>query len=123
MIVLDSLTQKLQAVLAGAVATLQPQCLVCFYDVLSQEKIDNAEYRMANKRTDASSTTDVDICLAPTMSSATRNIAHICIYNRDTAAVTVTVKIDDAGVETILLKQQLLSTESLLFSKGDWQIL
>jgi len=115
---LDSTTRKLQAVLAGVVTASQPQCSVHFYDVPSQEKTDFSEYRGAVKNTDTNDTTDVDICAAPLKAGTIRNIDYISIYNKDSASVQVTVKIDDSGTETILIRRTLTTLQTLFYEDG-----
>lgn len=124
MICLDKSTRKLQAVLAGAVTTNQLQCVVSFYDVPKQTKDDNAEYQSALQLTSTNSGTDVDICAAPPANGTVRNVRYISVYNADTVGATVTIKIDDGGTDSILVKQALLTTETLVYtSQGGWQII
>lgn len=120
MIYLDTTTRKLQAVLGGAVAANQPKVSVFFYDVLPQSG--SAVRRGAPQISTLNSTTDVDICAAPILQGIIRNIHTIFVYNRDTSAVTVTIKIDDSGTETELVKQTLSSGSSLIYEdQRGWQ--
>lgn len=123
MIYLDSTLLKLQAVLAGAITTNQLDCHVWFYDVPSQTKEGNEDYRGAVKRTASNSTTDVDICSAPSNNGVTRVITGISIYNKDTVSATVTVKTDDATTEFILVKQALAATETLFYDGAGWYVI
>lgn len=124
MIRLDKTTRKLQIVLAGAITTNQLQCTVSFYDVAALNKDDRSLYRGATQVSTSNSTTDADICAAPTVVGTIRHIDYIAIYNLDTVSATVTVKMDDSGTETIHVKQQLLTTESLVYTdNGGWQII
>ena len=120
MIYLDTTTRKLQAVLAGAVAANQPKVSVFFYDVLPQSS--SSVRRGAPQISTLNSNTDVDICDAPVLQGIIRNIHTIFVYNRDTSAVTVTIKIDDAGTETELVKQTLSAGSSLIYEdQRGWQ--
>ena len=120
MIYLDTTTRKLQAVLAGAVAANQPKVSVFFYDVLPQSS--SSVRRGAPQISTLNSTTDVDICDSPVLQGIIRNIHTIFVYNKDTAAVTVTVKIDDAGTETELVKQIVAVGSSLIYEdQRGWQ--
>jgi hypothetical protein len=121
---LHKTTTALQAVLGGAPATTQPQVTVGYYDVPAQEKISASEYRGAMQVTNTNSTTDVTICAAPQLEGTVRNIDHVCVYNKDSGSVTVTLKLDDGGTETILLSQALATTESLVYERGQgWQVI
>lgn len=121
MIVLQASTQKLQAVLGGNVTTTQLSVTTVFYDHL-QQRTDTTQ-RNAHKVTTTNNTTDVDIVAAPA-DSVVRNISNVTVYNKDSAAATVTVKMDDDGTETILVSQSLAASESLIYEHGTgWQIL
>lgn len=111
MIRLSNITKVLQAVLAGAITTSQPQAVVSFFD----ENVQGEDTRGADQENNLNSSTDVTICsaLGTGKEGFTRNIDTLTIYNRDTASVTVTVKIDDATVETILVKATLATAETL----------
>lgn len=116
MIRLVTTNDKLQLVLAGAVATNQLQCVVNYSDNTGTDYVGSA------KRTNSNNTTDVDICLAPAASQV-RDIDAISIYNKDTAAATVTVKIDVSGTEYILSVCTLLPGDTLVWQRGTgWQV-
>ena len=115
MIRLDSTTRKLQAVISSAVTTTSPSTVVCFYD---QNK-EGAETKGAVQLSSVS-TVDVDICAAP-QQGFVRCIDNIQIYNSDTANMIVSVKIDDSGVDTLLMKQTLSPSQTLFFeAQGGW---
>lgn len=119
MIRLDKTTRKLQIVLGGAVATTDAECTVSYYDVPSQTKLnDFSEYRGALQVSVSDDTTDVDICAAPTVAGTVRNIDYINIYNKDSASIQVTVKIDDGGTETILIRRTLTTLQTLFYEDG-----
>jgi hypothetical protein len=122
LIALDSTTLKLQAVLAGAVATTQPDVHVWFYDVPATKKDSFEDYRPAMKRTATNSTTDVDICSAPSVDNTTRVIQSIAIHNKDTASVTITIKTDDGTTEYTAFKATLATLECATYEDGlGWQ--
>jgi hypothetical protein len=124
MIRLHHTDKILQAFLAGAAATTNPTVTVGFYDVPNKEKPDNSEYRGSVQYTVLAGTTETEICAAPAIAGTVRNIDYISIYNTDTAPVTVTVCIDDAGTNRIQAQMTLASTESGIWSSnsGDWQV-
>jgi hypothetical protein len=113
LIYLDFPTKKIQAVLAGAVTANQPEVSLFFFDHVPQAT--TTVRRGAQKVSTLNSTTDVDICDAPVLQGIVRNVHTIIIYNKDTAAVSVTVKLDDAGTETVLVKQTLAAGESMMY--------
>lgn len=124
MIYLDRTTRKLQAYLAGAVTTTQPQVTVFYYDVPSQTKPSFEEYRGAMYEEETSGATPVDVCPAPLANGVTRNIQHICVHNKDTVAATVTIVIDDGGVDRFLKTSTLNANQSLVYEHGQgWQVL
>lgn len=118
MIRLDMSTLALQAVLAGAVSANQPEATVSFFD----EDITGADTKGATQRTALNSNTDVTICSAP-QQNYVRNIDTVSIYNKDTAAVTCTVKTDDGATEFILIKKALNAGETLHYdNEAGWSI-
>jgi hypothetical protein len=115
MIRLSSTTQKLQAVLAGAVTTNELQIVVNYSDQTS------TTYAGGTQRTNTNGATDVDICDAPAASTV-RDIDNIHIYNRDTASADITVKVDVSGTEHILIRVTLSTLETLVYTHGSgWQ--
>lgn len=117
MIRLAATTEKLQAVLAGAIATTQPQAIVCYSD-------DNGTtYVGGSQRTALNSTADVDILAAPAASTV-RDVDYLSIYNRDTASVTVTVKYDVSATDSVIITVTLLTLETLIYTHaGGWMVM
>lgn len=110
---------SLQAVLAGAVATAQPECHVAYVDYNK----DGAETPPAEQRSALNNTTDVTILDAPPF-NPTREVRSLNLYNKDTATVTVTIKTDDGTTERILIKIALLTLETMGWEKGrGWFVL
>lgn len=118
MLRLDS-TVVLQAVLGGAVATTQPQATVCASDHTSPSTYEG----LAPVRTALNSTTDVTILSAPAASTI-RDVDYLSIFNRDTASITVTIKYDQSGADTIILTTTIATLETLLYVHGiGWNVL
>lgn len=112
MLKLDQTTRKLQAVLSGAVTTNQLPCMVSYSD-------DNGTtYVGGTQLTNTNSTTAVDICAAPGASTV-RDIDYLSIRNRDTAAATVTVMLDDNSTDYEIVKATLAVGDSLIYTHGD----
>lgn len=123
MIRLDKTTRKLQVVLGGAVTTSQLVTHVSYFDHVPYSGGQTFTTRPADYYAVTNDTTDVDICPAPSVNGSVRNIDYLRIYNRDTVASTVTVKVDDSGSESIEWKVSLDPNESLFYEHGrGWYI-
>lgn len=96
--ILDS-TLKLEMVLAGVVAANQPFVHVDYFDWNQQGQ----RTRPATFRVSLNSNTDVTVLPAPA-AGFTREPMRWSVYNKDTAAITVTVKTDDGSTEGIINK-------------------
>jgi len=112
MIKLSATTDKLQAVLGGAVTANQLQCVACWSDISSTTL---AVTDFGRTLIITNSTTDVDIVGSPAADTR-RLIDFISIYNNDTVNATVTLKIDANGTESILQKVTLATGETLIYS-------
>ena len=124
MIPLDASNRKLQAFMSGAAATTNPTVSLSFYDVLRGSKSDNSEYMRFGQYTLLAGVTETDICDAPPSNGTVRNVEEIHIYNSDTAAVTVTVCVDDNTTNRVIIKQTLNVAETLSYSHNwGWYII
>lgn len=99
-IVLNTTTKSIKAVMSGAPATTNPDFVVSYADNNSTSFTEGENDGALN------GTSDVTLVSAPA-SSTRRIIKSISIYNRDTAAVTVTIKYDNNGTTRILAKVTL----------------
>lgn len=97
MIVLSATNKKLQVVLAGAIATSQLDCYAAWRD------FDTTTYVAGDFGVATNSTTDVDLVAAPAASHYIV-VDYLSVYNKDTAAATVSIKYDVAGTEKIVWK-------------------
>lgn len=111
MLVLSTVNDNLQVVLGAAVAANQAQCFTCWRDV------DAADYTPGRLGVNTNGTTDVNIVPAPA-ASVQRVIDYVGVYNNDTAAMTVTVKLDVSGAETIVFSGRLAAGESVAYTEG-----
>ena len=122
MIYLDFPSRKLEVVLSAAVTTNQLQVTAHFFDQVPQAT--TSLRRGGDQVSLSDSTNDVTIVSAPALQGIIRNIHTISIYNADTVAATVSVKIDDSGTEKILVKQELDSGASLTYEDGTgWMVI
>lgn len=108
-------TQKLQAFLSGAAATTNPTVTVASYIVPPQSKPDFSDYRSAPQFTVLAGATETDIADAPQQGSV-KNIIGVSTVNVDTAAITLTICIDDNGTNRIQWKGTLAVGDCLNYS-------
>lgn len=113
MLRLPNVNTSLQAVLAGAIATTQPQATVSFSD----DDAANATYTGGTTVTTLNGTTDVTICAAPA-TSIVRDIDFVSIFNRDTASITLSIKYDISATDSIIITVTLLTLETLQYVHG-----
>lgn len=116
MIILSSDTDNLQVVLGGNITTNQLQCFSSWRDRTS------TTFVAGRTAINTNNTTDVNIVPAPGASTQ-RLIDYLSIYNADTVASTVTVKLDANGTEYILFKGLLATGERLEYTdKNGFQV-
>jgi len=116
MIRLAATTQKLQAVLGGAVTTNQLPIAVCFSDKTASTYTGGVQLSSTND------TTDVDICAAPA-ASAIRDIDYISCRNADTVAATLTFKYDVSATDTVLRTFTLAVGDQVQFTHASgWSV-
>lgn len=112
---LTTTNDLLQVVLGGAVTTNQLQCLTTYKIYTTTTTADG------KVAIDTNSTTDVTLAGAPGASEI-YEIQNINIYNKDTVAQTVTVKLDVSGTETIVYSGLVGRGEVLSWSgEGGWR--
>lgn len=112
---LTTTNDKLQIVLSGSVTTNQLQC-VTSYKIYTTSTTTDGKLAV-----NTNNTTDVDLAGAPS-SGEVYDIQNINIFNNDTVAQTVTVKLDVSGTETILYKGVLGVNDVISWSgEGGWK--
>jgi hypothetical protein len=112
---LTTTNDKLQIVLGSAVTTNQLQCLTTYKVYTTTTTVDG------KVAIDTNNTTDVDLAGAPS-SGETYDIQNINIYNKDTVAATVTIKLDVSATETILYKGVVGVSDVISWtSEGGWK--
>lgn len=111
MIRLTATTQKLQAVLAGAVTTNSLPIVVSWSDKTS------TTYNGGTTNGIVSGTSAADICAAPAASTV-RDIDSIQINNVDTASATITVRYNDNSTLYTLVKITLAVGDQLIYTHG-----
>lgn len=94
-LVLDATTKTIKVAMSGAAATSNPEYTVAYADSTSSSLTEGAQDGALN------GTSDVTVVSAPA-SSTRRVIKWITIENKDTAAVTLTIKYDNNGTQRII---------------------
>lgn len=117
MIRLDTTTRKLQVVLLAAVASAQSPVVSSWSDATT------SAYGGGSTPINTNSTTAVDIVAAPAASTV-RDVDYINIRNEDTAAITVTVRLNDNGTSYTLTKATLSIGDQLTYTHASgWKIM
>lgn len=110
LLVLDTTTKSLKAVLSNNVASTQPDFAVAWAD--------NTGSVFTEGSTDGTLNNTADVILVAAPSSSTRRmIRSIFIYNRDTASVTVTLKYDNNGTQRIFRQVTLAAGATYTFKE------
>jgi hypothetical protein len=105
----------LQIVLGGSVTTNQLQC-VTSYKIFTTSATTDGKVAI-----NTNNTTDVALAGAPS-SGQVYDIQNINVYNNDTVAQTVTIKLDVSGTETILYKGVIGIGDVISWSgEGGWK--
>ena len=122
MIVLQTATASLKAVLAASTSTTQLHLTGIYYDYLPQRTDSQPRYALSVSTT--LNLTAVSVVLAPGDDNIVRNIQSVTVYNADVTSATVTVKIVDGSSDTTLKKHTLTTGQSLVYEHGmGWQAL
>lgn len=109
MIILSQTTDKIRVVLENSVATNQMQCYASFRDS------NNATFSPSRNAVATNNVTAVDLVAAPD-SGYYRGIDYLSVFNKDTAANTVTVTLSLNGTEYELVSVVLLPGEKLEYT-------
>lgn len=114
---LDATTRSLQILLGGAITTNQLPVVCSWTDTTTTTVTPGTTRSISNN------TTAVTVVAAPAASTQ-RQVQTINVYNNDTVAATVTVRLNDNGTFAILAKATLQAGESLTYeAKEGWQVL
>lgn len=109
---------KLQAVMASATGTTQPQAHVSFYDVPTGKKDGLEEYRIQLQRTTLNDTTAVDICDAPLTAGTVRIVTSVSIVNRSTDTEIISISTDVGGASRRIITKTLTTLQGLYYEQG-----
>lgn len=112
MIILDSTTDKIQALLTAAPVIRQPSYVTSFQDITTTA-VTPGENDGA-----MSGVTAVDIVASPA-SSTQRRISHIFICNNDTAEVTALVRLNANGTMRNIIRAKIPVSGMLMYVSGE----
>lgn len=117
MLILDTTTRTLEVLLGGAVTTNQLPVVTNYVDVTT------TTYSPASDNTVTNDTTPVTIVAAPGASTQ-RQVKFLSVFNGDTVAATVTIRLNDNGTFRTLCKVALLVGDQLFYTDGDgWRVM
>lgn len=117
MIVLDATTKSLEVVLAGAVTTNQLPIVASYVDVTT------TAYTPKANDTATNNTTAVTPVAAPAASTQ-RQVKLLTVYNADTVAAAVTVRLNSNSTMRVLCKVTLAVGSTLVYTDGEgWRVL
>lgn len=120
MIRLDNDLRKLEALLAGAVATTQPVSEVQYRD--KRNLIENSKETTSQFAT-LNGATPVTICSAPGR-AIYREVEEVIIRNPDSANVTATVRLNDNGTSYQIAGFVLRPNDQLQYTAaGGWRVM
>lgn len=117
MIILSNTTDKIEAILAGAVTTNQLPCVSFWRDVTT------ADYTPGRTVINTNSANAVDISGSPA-SSTQRVLDFLSVYNADTAPATLIVRYNANGTTYVLYKAVLAVGDKLEYTdKAGFQVI
>lgn len=116
MLILTQDTDSIQIVLDKDVTTDQLECVSCWRDITTSAFTPGRTLVLSDN------TNDADLVPSPAASTQ-RVVDYIGIHNKDTAAITVTVKFDANGTEMLLWKGIVMPGDTLTYVEGSgWLI-
>jgi hypothetical protein len=117
MIRLDATTSSIEAVLAGAVATIQPEYVISWCEGSS------SAYAGKSKVGATNGVTAVTLVTSPA-AGVVSDVDYISIFNADTAAVTVTINYNDNSTLRKIVKVTLAVGDTLHYTHGTgWRVM
>lgn len=115
MIQLNGNTHKLQCVMGGAAATTNPSFWVAWARL-------NATALETGDAAPGSLNGASDVDLVAGVASRQIVVKALSVYNRDTAAVTLTFKLDVSGTDYPIFQCTLQPGESVQYGEGGWRV-
>lgn len=115
MIILDTTTRKLELVLAAAPAANQLPFVASYVDISQSSPALTA----ASTNTSATNSTTAVTAVAAPGASTSRQLKFLSIQNADTAAATVTVRVNDNSTLRIVFKATLAVGDQICFTDAE----
>lgn len=112
MIILDSINKSLEIFLGGAVTTSQLPIVAAYVDVTT------TTYTPGGNDTVTNNATAVTAIAAP-VASTQRQVKLLTLYNADTVAQTITIRLNNSGTFRILLQIILSVGSTLVYTDGE----
>ncbi|HEY4963601.1 MAG TPA: hypothetical protein VIH90_02795 [Candidatus Saccharimonadales bacterium] len=113
--ILDTTSKSIELFLGGAVTSNQLQCVASWADITT------STFTPGSTDTQSNNTTSVTIVAAPA-SSTQRQVKAINVYNADTAAATLTIRLNNSSTYRVLLKVALQPGYTLQFTENSWVV-
>jgi hypothetical protein len=123
MIVLQTTSQSLRAVLTASTSTTQFDLTAIYFDYLPQRTDTNP--RNALSVTTTLNLTSVTLVPAPAADGIVRNISNVFSNNADVTTQTLIIKLVDGAAEKIQVKRMLSTGQTLQYEHGGagWSVL
>ena len=112
MLILSTVNHKIEVVLAGNVTTNQLQCYSAWRERTA------TTFEAGDTEVLTNNTTDVTLVGSPSGASTQRIVDYLSVFNSDTVAATVTIKMDVSATEKILWKGVLAVGGSVAYAEG-----
>lgn len=116
MILLDTTTRKLEILLGGTVTTNQLPFVASYVDITA------TGFSPASNTGQTNNSTPVTIVDVPAASTQ-RQLKFASVYNADTVAATVTIRLNDNSTLRKIFVIALTSGDTLIYSDGAWQVM
>lgn len=110
MILLDATTKSLELVLGGAITTTQPTFTAHYVDLDSSFALSDA-----GEGDGATNSTTAVTAVAAPASGHRRQVKYLSVYNGDTVAAVVTVRINNNSTLRTIVKTTLQPGETLQY--------
>jgi hypothetical protein len=115
MIILNGNTHILQCVMSGAAATTNPDFWASWVQV-------NSTALVTGDGAGGTLNGNTDVALITGIASRQLKVASVSVYNRDTAAVSLTFKVDVSGTDRYVFACILQPGESVTYNEAGWAV-